>query len=89
MYIIVVLLPISFVSVCCRCFSCFALDVIASVAFGTQVDSHKNPDNPLVRYGQMYFSLSFFRPFNLFQGMYVCITQLKKNHAKDETKCAN
>ncbi|XP_037538689.1 thromboxane-A synthase [Nematolebias whitei] len=62
-----------------KCFSCFALDVIASVAFGTQVDSHKTPDNPLVRYGQMYFSTSFFRPFVLFRELFPAImTPLSK-----------
>lgn len=42
------------------------MDVIASVAFGTQVDSQKNPDDPFVRHAQMFFSFSFFRPIMLF-----------------------
>ncbi|XP_037539369.1 thromboxane-A synthase isoform X2 [Nematolebias whitei] len=49
-----------------KCFSHFTLDVIASVAFGTQVDSQNNPDNLFVRLAQMFFSLSFFRPLTLF-----------------------
>ncbi|KAM6926464.1 thromboxane-A synthase isoform 1-T4 [Lycodopsis pacificus] len=49
-----------------RCFGCFTMDVIASVAFGTQVDSQKNPDDPFVRHAQMFFSFSFFRPIMLF-----------------------
>ncbi|XP_035498508.2 thromboxane-A synthase [Scophthalmus maximus] len=49
-----------------RCFGCFTMDVIASVAFGTQMDSQKNPDNPFVRHAQMFFSFSFFRPIMLF-----------------------
>lgn len=28
------------------------MDVIASTAFGIQVDSHKNPDNPLLDYAR-------------------------------------
>lgn len=49
-----------------RCFGCFTMDVIASVAFGTRVDSQKNPDDPFVRHAQMFFSFSFFRPIMLF-----------------------
>ncbi|XP_034079257.1 thromboxane-A synthase isoform X1 [Gymnodraco acuticeps] len=49
-----------------RCFGCFTMDVIASVAFGTQVDSQKNPDDPFVRHAQMFFGFSFFRPIMLF-----------------------
>ncbi|KAM4734352.1 thromboxane-A synthase [Anableps anableps] len=49
-----------------RCFGCFTMDVIASVAFGTQVDSQNNPDDPFVHHAQMFFSFSFFRPIMLF-----------------------
>ncbi|XP_060933346.1 thromboxane-A synthase [Limanda limanda] len=49
-----------------KCFGCFTMDVIASVAFGTQVDSQKNPDDPFVRHAQMFFAFSFFRPITLF-----------------------
>uniref|UniRef100_A0A665W4S1 Thromboxane-A synthase n=1 Tax=Echeneis naucrates TaxID=173247 RepID=A0A665W4S1_ECHNA len=49
-----------------RCFGCFTMDVIASVAFGTQVDSQNNPDDPFVRHAKMFFSFSFFRPIMLF-----------------------
>uniref|UniRef100_A0A8K9XHG1 Thromboxane-A synthase n=1 Tax=Oncorhynchus mykiss TaxID=8022 RepID=A0A8K9XHG1_ONCMY len=45
-----------------RCFGCFTMDVIASVAFGTQVDSQKDPDDPFVHHAQKFFSFSFFRP---------------------------
>ncbi|XP_050925216.1 thromboxane-A synthase [Lates calcarifer] len=49
-----------------RCFGCFTMDVIASVAFATQVDSQNNPDDLFVRHAQMFFSFSFFRPIMLF-----------------------
>uniref|UniRef100_A0A4W4E5I4 Thromboxane-A synthase n=1 Tax=Electrophorus electricus TaxID=8005 RepID=A0A4W4E5I4_ELEEL len=45
-----------------RCFGCFTMDVIASVAFGIHVDSQKNPDNPFVHHASKFFSFSFFRP---------------------------
>ncbi|XP_061677953.1 thromboxane-A synthase isoform X2 [Syngnathoides biaculeatus] len=49
-----------------RCFGSFTMDVIASVAFATQVDSQNNPEDPFVRHAQMFFSFSFFRPIMLF-----------------------
>lgn len=44
------------------------MDVIASVAFATQVDSQNNVDDPFVRHSQMFFSFSFFRPVMLLFG---------------------
>ncbi|KAL0968495.1 hypothetical protein UPYG_G00267600 [Umbra pygmaea] len=46
-----------------RCFGSFTMDVIASVAFGTQVDSQNDPDDPFVCHAQKFFSFSFFTPF--------------------------
>uniref|UniRef100_A0AAY4DNX4 Thromboxane-A synthase n=1 Tax=Denticeps clupeoides TaxID=299321 RepID=A0AAY4DNX4_9TELE len=45
-----------------RCLGCFTMDVIASVAFGTQVDSQNNPDDPFVLHAAKFFSFSLFRP---------------------------
>ncbi|XP_063053286.1 thromboxane-A synthase-like, partial [Engraulis encrasicolus] len=45
-----------------KCFGCFTMDVIASVAFGLQVDSQSNPNDPFVFHAQKFFSFSFFRP---------------------------
>ncbi|XP_010881640.2 thromboxane-A synthase isoform X1 [Esox lucius] len=44
------------------CFGSFTMDVIASVAFGTQVDSQKDPNDPFVHHAQKFFSFSFFTP---------------------------
>ncbi|XP_030645925.1 thromboxane-A synthase [Chanos chanos] len=49
-----------------RCFGCFTMDVIASVAFGTQVDSQNDPNDPFVHHAQKFFTFSFFRPILLF-----------------------
>ncbi|XP_017274474.1 thromboxane-A synthase isoform X2 [Kryptolebias marmoratus] len=49
-----------------KCFQCFTMDVIASVAFGTNLDSQNNPDDPFVHYAQMFFAMSFFKPLVLF-----------------------
>lgn len=44
------------------------MDVVASVAFATQVDSQNNSDDPFVRHAQLFFSFTFFRPIMLFFG---------------------
>uniref|UniRef100_A0A3Q2VVJ2 Thromboxane-A synthase n=1 Tax=Haplochromis burtoni TaxID=8153 RepID=A0A3Q2VVJ2_HAPBU len=44
-----------------RYFGYFTMDVIASVAFATQVDSQNNPDDPLVQHAQMAFTNDFFK----------------------------
>ncbi|NXG53040.1 THAS synthase, partial [Psilopogon haemacephalus] len=45
-----------------RCYSCFTLDVVGSVAFGTEVDSQKNPDDPFVKNCRTFFEMSLFKP---------------------------
>ncbi|XP_017274470.1 thromboxane-A synthase [Kryptolebias marmoratus] len=45
-----------------KCFGCFTMDVIASVAFGTQVDSQNNPNNSFVRNTLEFLAMPFFRP---------------------------
>ncbi|KAH0616996.1 hypothetical protein JD844_028541 [Phrynosoma platyrhinos] len=38
-----------------RNYGCFTLDVVASVAFGTQIDSYKNPNDAFVKNSRMFF----------------------------------
>ncbi|KAM9029881.1 thromboxane-A synthase isoform 7-T7 [Ara ararauna] len=45
-----------------RCYNCFTLDVVGSVAFGTEVDSQKNPDDPFVKNCRAFFETSLFKP---------------------------
>ncbi|XP_050826012.1 thromboxane-A synthase isoform X3 [Serinus canaria] len=45
-----------------RCYNCFTLDVVGSVAFGTEVDSQKNPDDPFVKNCRTFFEMSLFKP---------------------------
>uniref|UniRef100_UPI00398E99CA thromboxane-A synthase isoform X3 n=1 Tax=Pristiophorus japonicus TaxID=55135 RepID=UPI00398E99CA len=47
----------------CGYYGCFSMDVVASVAFGTQVDSQKNPEDPFVKHAKMIFNVNFFKPF--------------------------
>lgn len=49
-----------------KCFGCFTMDVITSVAFSTQVDSQNNPDDPFISHTKIFFSFSFFRPIMMF-----------------------
>ncbi|XP_044137260.1 thromboxane-A synthase [Bufo gargarizans] len=44
-----------------RCYACFTMDIVASVAFGTKVDSQKDPDHPLVQNSKKFLEL--FTPF--------------------------
>ncbi|XP_030069772.1 thromboxane-A synthase isoform X1 [Microcaecilia unicolor] len=43
-------------------YGCFTMDVVASVAFGTQVDSQKNPNDPFVKHSKMFFEFSIMKP---------------------------
>ncbi|NXV00208.1 THAS synthase, partial [Cettia cetti] len=45
-----------------RCYNCFTLDVVGSVAFGTEVDSQKNPHDPFVKNCRTFFETSLFKP---------------------------
>ncbi|XP_037539119.1 thromboxane-A synthase [Nematolebias whitei] len=56
-----------------KCFGCFTMDAIASVAFGTHVDSQKNPKDPFVRNAQIFTSMSLFRPIMLLNMLFPAI----------------
>ncbi|XP_053574907.1 thromboxane-A synthase [Bombina bombina] len=44
-----------------RSYASFTMDIVASVAFGTKLDSQEDPDHPLVRHCKMFLEL--FTPF--------------------------
>ncbi|CAN2391852.1 Cytochrome P450 [Pristimantis euphronides] len=44
-----------------RCYAAYTMDIVASVAFGTHVDSQKDPDHPLVQNSKKFLEL--FTPF--------------------------
>lgn len=73
-----------------KCFGCFTMDVIASVAFGTQVDSQNNPDDPFVHQASKFFAFSFFRPIMIFFIAFPFLIRplagLLPNKSKDEMK---
>ncbi|XP_051499974.1 thromboxane-A synthase [Apus apus] len=45
-----------------RCYNCYTLDVVGTVAFGTEVDSQKNPNDPFVKNCRAFFEMSLFKP---------------------------
>lgn len=45
-----------------RCYCYYTTDVVASVAFGTQVDSREVPEHPLVEHCRRFFQVSLPRP---------------------------
>ncbi|KAM4037913.1 thromboxane-A synthase-like isoform 2-T2 [Anomaloglossus baeobatrachus] len=40
-----------------RCYACYTMDIVASVAFGTNVDSQKDPDHPMVQNSKKFLEL--------------------------------
>lgn len=44
-----------------RGYACYTMDIVSSVAFGTKVDSQKDPDHPLVQNSKKFLEL--FTPF--------------------------
>lgn len=40
-----------------RCYACYTMDIVASVAFGTKVNSQKDPDHPLVQNSKKFLDL--------------------------------
>ena len=46
---------------CKKLFGAFTLDVIASSAFGTNIDTHKDPDNLFAKNLKGFFTISFWR----------------------------
>ncbi|XP_069084097.1 thromboxane-A synthase [Pleurodeles waltl] len=47
-----------------RFYSCFTMDIVATLVFGTVVDSEKNPDHSLIKHVKMFLDL--FSPDKLF-----------------------
>lgn len=45
-----------------RFYCCYTTNVVASVAFGTQVDSQNAPEDPFVQHCRRFFAFSIPRP---------------------------
>lgn len=46
----------------CRTYCCYTTDVVASVAFGTEVNSQEAPEHPFVEHCRRFFASSIPKP---------------------------
>ncbi|XP_037539316.1 thromboxane-A synthase [Nematolebias whitei] len=71
-----------------KCCGCFTMDVIVSVAFGTNVDSQNNPDDPFVHHAQKFFAMTYLKPLVLFSVLFPSImapfTRLVPNKRREQ-----
>ncbi|KAG8523322.1 Thromboxane-A synthase [Galemys pyrenaicus] len=71
-----------------RCYCFFTTDVVASVAFGTQVNSWKSPDHPFVNHCQRFFTVSIPRAILVlilsFPSIMVPLARILPNKNRDE-----
>ncbi|XP_037691962.1 thromboxane-A synthase isoform X2 [Choloepus didactylus] len=71
-----------------RCYSCYTTDLVASVAFGTQVDPWKSPEDPFVKYCRRFFNVSIPRPILVlilsFPSIMVPLARILPNKNQDE-----
>ncbi|XP_032161857.1 thromboxane-A synthase isoform X1 [Mustela erminea] len=71
-----------------RCYSCYTTDVVASVAFGTQVDSRRAPEDPFVTHCRRFFAYSIPRPVLVlilsFPSIMVPLARILPNKNRDE-----
>ncbi|XP_058153451.1 thromboxane-A synthase [Dasypus novemcinctus] len=71
-----------------RCYCCYTTDVVASVAFGTQVDSWKSPEDPFVKHCRRFFKFSIPRPILVlilsFPSIMVPLARILPNKNRDE-----
>ncbi|XP_005875063.1 PREDICTED: thromboxane-A synthase isoform X1 [Myotis brandtii] len=71
-----------------RCYSCYSTDVVASVAFGTPVDSQKAPEDPFVQHCRRFFASSIPKPLLVlilsFPSIMVPLARILPNKKRDE-----
>ncbi|KAL1777712.1 thromboxane-A synthase isoform X1 [Sigmodon hispidus] len=71
-----------------RCYCCYTTNVVASVAFGTQVDSQNAPEDPFVQHCWRFFAISIPRPLLAlilsFPSIMVPLARILPNKNRDE-----
>ncbi|XP_063785321.1 thromboxane-A synthase [Pseudophryne corroboree] len=72
-----------------RCYACYTMDIVASVAFGTRVDSQEDPDHPVVQNSKKFLELfTPFKPLILltlaFPSIMIPIARLLPNKNRDQ-----
>lgn len=71
-----------------RCYCAYTTNVVASVAFGTQVDSHKSPEDPFTLHCRHFFAFSIPSPLLVlilsFPSIMVPLARILPNKNRDE-----
>ncbi|TEA25188.1 hypothetical protein DBR06_SOUSAS1010070 [Sousa chinensis] len=71
-----------------RCYCCYTTDVVASVAFGAQVNSQKAPGHPFVKHCRRFFATSIPKPILVlilsFPSIMVPLARILPNKNRDE-----
>ncbi|KAF5914506.1 hypothetical protein HPG69_016457 [Diceros bicornis minor] len=71
-----------------RCYCCYTTDVVASVAFGTQVDSQMAHEDPFAQHCKRFFAFSIPRPILVlilsFPSIMVPLARILPNKNRDE-----
>ncbi|XP_010629973.1 thromboxane-A synthase isoform X2 [Fukomys damarensis] len=71
-----------------RCYCAYTTNVVASVAFGTQVDSHKSPEDPFALHCRNFFAFSIPSPLLVlilsFPSIMVPLARILPNKNRDE-----
>ncbi|CAH7470884.1 Tbxas1 [Phodopus roborovskii] len=71
-----------------RCYCCYTTNVVASVAFGTQVDSQNSPEDPFVQHCRGFFAFRIPRPLLAlilsFPSIMVPLARILPNKNRDE-----
>ncbi|CAI9733871.1 cytochrome P450 3A8-like [Octopus vulgaris] len=57
-------------------FSCYTVDMIASTAFGIEVNSQKNPDHSLIKCFDKFFYVNFYDPITSVQTLFPVIPKI-------------
>ncbi|XP_006887285.1 PREDICTED: uncharacterized protein LOC102855481 [Elephantulus edwardii] len=71
-----------------RCYTCYTTDLVASIAFGTPLDSHEMPEHPFVVHCRRFFQSSVPRPFLAlilsFPSLMVPLVRILPNKKREE-----
>ncbi|XP_064145725.1 thromboxane-A synthase isoform X2 [Loxodonta africana] len=71
-----------------RCYCCYTTDLVASVAFGTQLDSQETPEHPFVTHCRRFFEFSIPRPILAlilsFPSIMIPLARILPNKNRDE-----
>ncbi|XP_006861309.1 PREDICTED: thromboxane-A synthase [Chrysochloris asiatica] len=71
-----------------RCYCCYTTDLVASIAFGTQLDSQAAPEHPFVTHCKRFFKFSIPKPILvlslLFPSIMIPLARILPNKNREE-----